>query len=291
MFTMYRGKVRMHSTMYWTIGFIILFTIGGATGVMHAMVPLDYNLHNTTFLVAHFHNVLVPGALFGFVAGYQYWFPKAFGFKLDEAWGKRAFWGWAVGFVLAFMPLYILGFMGLPRRIANIHDPNMRPLLLIAFLGACSVLFGIVSLVVQLVVSIRDREKLRDTTGDPWDGRTLEWTTSSPPPDFNFARVPIVTERDCYAEAKRRGEQLPLGPLEAIEMPKQTAAGLVIGASAFLVGFGAVWYMWWMFWLGILGIMGAVLVRSFEDDDEYLIPSSEVARMIGKPKAGTKGAV
>lgn len=276
MFTMYRGRVRFHSTMHWTLGFIVLFVIGGATGVIHAMVPVDYNIHNTTFLVAHFHNMVIPGALFGYVAGYQYWFPKAIGFKLDEKWGKRAFWGWAIGFTLAFMPLYALGLMGLPRRTADIYDPEFTPLLTVAFIGSCFVLFGILALAIQLIVSVKNRDKLRDTTGDPWDGRTLEWSIPSPPPAFNFARLPIVTERDCFAEAKARGEPLRYEPVEEIEMPKQTMSGMLVGAFSFLAGFGAVWHMWWLFWLGFAALIAIVVHRSFIDHPDYDIPESDV---------------
>ncbi len=280
MFTMYRGDIRMHSTMYWTIGFIILFVIGGATGVIHAIVPVDFNLHNTTFLVAHFHNMLIPGALFGFVAGYVYWFPKAFGFTLDERWGKLAFWGWAVGFVLAFTPLYILGLMGMPRRIAEIYDAGFTPLLIVAMIGACSVLFGIVAIVVQLVVSIRNREALRDATGDPWNGRTLEWSTPSPVPEFNFARVPLVDEIDAFAEAKRRGEPLEVGPAEPIEMPNPTPDGFLIGATAFVFGFAMVWHMWWLAILSFLAIVAIVVRRTFIDHDEHEIPLKDVERVM-----------
>jgi len=280
MFTMYRGRVRMHSTIYWTLGFMVLFVIGGATGVIHATVPVDFNLHNTTFLVAHFHNMLIPGALFGFVAGYQYWFPKAFGFTLDERWGKRAFWGWACGFVLAFTPLYILGLMGMPRRIAEIYDAGFTPLLVIAMIGACTVGFGIFAIVAQLLVSIRDREKLRDATGDPWNGRTLEWSIPSPPPPFNFARLPIIRERDAFAEAKLRGEPLEYLPAEPIEMPNPSPAGFLIGVAAFVFGFAAVWYIWWLAALSALAIVAVMIQRSFLDHDEYAVSAEDAARAL-----------
>jgi len=289
MFTMYRGRVRFHSAMYWTIGFIILFAIGGATGVMHAIVPVDYNTHNTTFLVAHFHNMLVPGVLFGYVAGYQYWFPKAFGFTLDEKWGKLSFWGWFIGFILAFMPLYALGLMGLPRRTAEIYDTTFQPLLMLAFIGSCFVLFGIISIVVQLYVSIKNRDKLRDTTGDPWDGRTLEWSVPSPTPEFNFARIPIVTERDAFAEAKLRGEPLQYGPAEPIEMPKKTSAGFLMGVFSFLLGFAAVWQMWWLFILSLLIMFAIIIARSFIDHDEYEIPLTKVEQMMSSYSTQARG--
>ena len=204
LFTMYRGRVRMAAPMYWTIGFIVTFAIGGMTGVLLAIAPVDYLMHNTTFLVAHFHNMLIPGALFGYLAGYQYWFPKALGFRLDEKWGKRAFWAWIIGFYLAFMPLYVLGFMGMPRRLERYDVAAWQPWLIVAELGALSILLGIVLLIVQLAVSFRNRAALRDTTGDPWNGRTLEWATSSPPAPYNFAIIPYVHGIDALAAMKDR---------------------------------------------------------------------------------------
>ncbi|MCA0422194.1 MAG: cbb3-type cytochrome c oxidase subunit I [Proteobacteria bacterium] len=284
MFTMYKGRVRMHSTMYWTIGFMVLFVIGGATGVIHATVPVDFNLHNTTFLVAHFHNMLIPGALFAFVAGYVFWFPKAFGFRLDEVWGRRAFWGWCIGFVLAFTPLYILGLMGMPRRIAEIYDKGFTTLLMIAMIGALSVAFGIFSIIMQLIVSIRNREALKDTTGDPWDGRTLEWSISSPPPPFNFARQPIISGRDVLAAAKESGKPIPLGPAEAIEMPKPNPNGFFIGVMSFVLGFAAVWWIWWLAVLSFLIIVALAIHQSFEDHGEYEIPLSDVNAIMAGQK-------
>ncbi|MCB9945156.1 MAG: cbb3-type cytochrome c oxidase subunit I [Geminicoccaceae bacterium] len=285
MFTMYRGRVRLHSAIYWTVGFIVLFVIGGATGVMHAIVPLDFNLHNTTFLVAHFHNMLIPGVLFGFLAGYQYWFPKAIGFTLDEKWGKLSFWGWFSGFLLVFMPLYALGLMGLPRRTGQIYDSSLWPLLTVSFIGACAVLFGIIALGVQLWVSIRDRNRLRDTSGDPWDGRTLEWSVPSPTPEFNFARIPRVDGIDSFAMAKRAGEPVPVGPPEDIEMPNPTRSAMAAGVLAFLGGFGAIWEMWWLFGICAAGMLLIVIARSFIDHDEHEVPASEVERIMQSSRA------
>ncbi|MBE2275111.1 MAG: cbb3-type cytochrome c oxidase subunit I [Rhodobacteraceae bacterium] len=290
MFTMYRGRVRFHVSMYWTLGFMVLFVIGGATGVMHAIVPVDYNTHNTAFLVAHFHNMLVPGVLFGYVAGYMYWFPKAFGFTLNQKWGIRAFWGWAIGFTLAFMPLYALGLMGLPRRTANIYDPSFLPLLIVAFIGALCVLFGIVALLVQLYVSVRDRAQNRDLTGDPWDGRSLEWSIPSPPPAFNFARIPIVDQLDAFAEAKRAGRKLQYEPAGPVDLPVPTIVPMVMGVSAFLLGFAAIWYMWWLFVLSFLVMLGAMIGRSFVDHNEFRVPQREVEAGL-RTAAGRAGGV
>lgn len=284
-FTMYRGRVEMHSTIYWTIGFIVLFVLGGATGVIHAIVPVDFNFHNTTFLVAHFHNMLIPGVLFGYVAGLVFWFPKAFGFRLDERWGKRVFWGWALGFVCAFMPLYVLGMKGMPRRIAEVYDPAFAPYLIVAMIGACLIAFGIFSIIMQLIVSTRHRDALRDATGDPWDGRTLEWSTSSPPPEFNFARLPIVEGRDPFAAAKRSGKGLRYAPASPIEAPNSTPDGFFIGIAAFLFGFGMVWHMWWLAVLAMLAVVAVVIRRSFVDIDEHAIPQSDVERILADARS------
>ena len=281
LFTLYKGRISLTTPIMWLIGFMLLFLIGGATGVMHATVPLDYNLHNTAFLVAHFHNMIIPGVLYGYLAGYVYWFPKAFGFRLHEGWGRATFWGWFIGFVLAFMPLYVLGMMGMPRRTGDIQDPSFQPLLIVAFLGACFVAFGIFSMVMQLIVSIRQREQLRDNTGDPWDGRTLEWTIPSPPPSFNFARIPIVHDRDELAYAKAHGG-MQWGPPEAIEMPKPTALPVLIGGLSFTLGFGAVWFMWWLAALSFFAIVMLVILRSFVDEDEYEVPLAAVRKTMAE---------
>ena len=204
---MYGGRVRFTVPVLWSIGFMVTFVIGGMTGVLMAVPPADFQLHNSLFLIAHFHNVIIGGVLFGAMAGYNYWFPKAFGFKLDERWGKASFWCWLIGFYVAFMPLYVLGLMGMTRRMQHYDDLSWQPWLLVAAAGAVVILAGIVCQVIQLVVSIRARERLR-VTGDPWNGRTLEWSTASPPPAWNFSVLPQVAEADAYwgSEATRAGE-------------------------------------------------------------------------------------
>jgi cytochrome o ubiquinol oxidase subunit 1 len=283
--TMYRGRIRMVAAMYWTVGFIVTFTIGGMTGVLLAIAPVDYLMHNTTFLVAHFHNMLIGGALFGYFAGYQYWFPKATGFRLDETWGKRAFWAWFVGFYLAFMPLYVLGFMGMPRRLERYDVASWQPLLLVAEAGALTILAGIVCQIIQLVVSVRNRAALCDTTGDPWDGRTLEWMTASPPAAYNFAVLPRVHGVDELALRKESGSHMnppgiyhDLAPCRDIVVPNNTGAGPLIGALAFVLGFAVVWYIWWLAILAGLGIWGLLVMRSFDDNDLHVIPAAEVER-------------
>jgi cytochrome o ubiquinol oxidase subunit 1 len=229
LFTMYRGRIRFPSPVLWTIGFMVTFVIGGMTGVLMAVPPADFVLHNSLFLVAHFHNVIIGGVLFGYLAGLTYWFPKAFGFRLNDTLGKCSFWCWLVGFYLAFMPLYIVGLMGMTRRINHYDNPDWHPFLVVAAIGAVVILFGILFFVLQIVVSIVQREKTRDLTGDPWGARTLEWSISSPPPFYNFATIPVVYSRDAFWEAKRKGLKRPSTAFRQIHMPRNTATGPVVG--------------------------------------------------------------
>jgi cytochrome o ubiquinol oxidase subunit I len=286
--TLYRGRIRFTTPMLWTLGFIPSFAIGGATGVMLAVPPVDFMMHNSEFLVAHFHNMLIPGALFGYLAGYMYWFPKAFGFRLDERWGRRAFWSWLIGFQLAFLPLYVLGLMGMPRRLEHYSNPQWQPWLIASAAGALLILLGIVCLVVQLIVSIRNRERLADLTGDPWDGRTLEWATASPPPAYNFAVIPGVRDIDAFMEMKQRPEsRRQPDHYQAIPLPKNTAVGIVIGGFAFLLGFALIWHIWWLAIAAGVGIFTAVTARGFVDDADTLIPQGEVERIERNRQRGT----
>ncbi|NNC24042.1 cytochrome o ubiquinol oxidase subunit I [Salinisphaera sp. USBA-960] len=277
MATMFRARIEFKQPMLWTLGFILLFTIGGMTGVMLAIPGIDYKAHNSEFLVAHFHNVLIPGTIFGMFAGYTYWFPKAFGFRLDEKWGRHAFWGWSIGFTVAFMPLYVLGAMGMPRRMASYSNPEWTPLLWVAALGAVIVMYGIVCQIIQLISSIRNRHRLADLTGDPWGGRTLEWAMSSPPAEYNFPVIPRVHGIDAFMDMKENGTAYQR-PAEYgdIHMPQNTAAGLILGIAAFVFGFGLIWYIWWLAILAGLVMMGAVIWRSCTDDVEFTIPADEV---------------
>src|ERR1700739_559516 len=248
LFTMYRGRIRFEVPMLWTIGFMVTFVIGGMTGVLLAVPPADFVLHNSLFLVAHFHNVIIGGVLFGAFAGYNYWFPKAFGFRLHEGLGKAAFWFWIIGFYVAFMPLYVLGLMGMTRRMQHYDVPAWHPWLLIAAFGAAVILAGIGCQIAQLVVSIRHREELRDTTGDPWNGRSLEWATSSPPPAFNFAVLPQIEGGDAYWTIKQRVPSvLDEEPrYEDIEVPRNSPTGFICAFFATFMGFALIWHIWWM---------------------------------------------
>jgi cytochrome o ubiquinol oxidase subunit 1 len=279
LFTMYRGRIRFTTPMYWTLGFLTTFVIGGMTGVLMSLPPADYVVHNSLFLIAHFHNMLIPGTLFGLFAGYCYWFPKAIGFRLDENWGKRAFWCWLIGFYLAFAPLYMLGFMGMPRRMQHYANLAWHPYMIVAAVGAVVILIGIIFQVIQLVVSIRDRHATRDMTGDPWDGRTLEWATSSPPAVYNFARIPVVHDIDAFTDMKEKGIAYKQpDQYNDIYMSKNTATGFIIGSSAFVFGFAIIWYIWWLVILSALCILFTVIARAFDDDTDYIIPAAEIER-------------
>ncbi|MEP0322591.1 cytochrome o ubiquinol oxidase subunit I [Bauldia litoralis] len=277
LFTMYRGRIRFHVSMMYTIAFIVTFVIGGMTGVLLALPPADYLMHNSTFLVAHFHNMLIPGALFGYFAALNLWFPKAMGFKLDEKWGKRSFWCWVIGFYLAFMPLYLLGFMGMPRRMEHYDTAAWQPWLIVAFVGAVLILFGLAFLIVQIAVSFRNRAALRDWTGDPWHGRTLEWAIASPPPPYNFAVLPKVEGLDAFHMMKDAGTayQRP-ARYEDIPMPKNSLFGMAIGAFAFVLGFAAVWHMWWLVAASAILCAVIVIIRASSDNTEYVMTAAEV---------------
>lgn len=280
LFTMYRGRIRFHPAMLWTIGFIVTFVIGGMSGVMLALPPADYLLHNTTFLVAHFHNMIIPGVLFGYLAGYMYWFPKAVGFTLNERWGKWSFWFWLIGFYLAFMPLYALGLMGMPRRMEHYNVAEWQPYLILACVGAVIILLGIISLVVQLTVSVMSWQSRRDLTGDPWNGRTLEWLTSSPPPPYNFAVTPDVLDLDAFTDMKRRRVALQQpSHYSDIVMPRNSGVGPILGGLAFLFGFAFVWHIWWFVFMCGLGMIATIIFRACDDDTEYVIPASLVKKI------------
>ncbi|PLZ02657.1 cytochrome o ubiquinol oxidase subunit I [Burkholderia sp. WAC0059] len=281
LFTMYRGRIRFHSATLWTIGFMVTFAVGGMTGVLLAVPGADFVLHNSLFLVAHFHNVIIGGVVFGMLAGISFWFPKVFGFTLNEFWGKVSFWCWLVGYWLAFTPLYILGFDGMTRRMNHYAVPQWHPWLVVALVGALFVGAGILAMIVQLVVSIRDREANRDLTGDPWDARSLEWSTSSPAPFYNFAHVPEITSLEQHWANKQAGRAWvpPSRAYEDIHMPRNTAAGAIIAAFCFLLCFALVWHMWLFAAVGLAGAIVTLLVRSYDQDVDYYVPAAEVARI------------
>jgi cytochrome o ubiquinol oxidase subunit I len=283
LFTMYGGRIVFTSPMLWSVGFMVTFVVGGMTGVLLAVPPADFLLHNSLFLVAHFHNVIIGGVLFGAFAGYAYWFPKAFGFRLHEGLGKAAFWCWFIGFYLAFVPLYVLGLMGMTRRMQHYDVPEWHPWLLVAALGAAVILAGIACQVAQLVVSIRRREQLRDVTGDPWNGRSLEWSTASPPPAFNFAVLPHVEGNDAYWTMKQQiRQQGSLGDepaYEDIELPRSSATGFICAFFATFMGFALIWHIWWLVAVAFVGAFVTFVVFAWRDRTEDRIPADEVARI------------
>ncbi len=281
LFTMYRGRIRFTTPMYWLMGFFVTFTIGGMTGVMLAVPGIDFQAHNSTFLVAHFHNTIIGGVVFGYFAGLIYWFPKMFGFKLNEALGKCAFWCWLVGFFVAFTPLYVLGGMGMTRRLYHYDaSTGFQPYLIVAAIGAGFIALGVVFQVLQIIVSIKNKDKTRDLTGDAWDARTLEWSIASPPPVYNFAHLPVVSEIDDFWWKKQKGKHHAGDSskiaYEDIHMPKNTAMGFVIGVFSFIFGFAMVWHMWLVALFGFAGILGSLIKRSFDYDTDYYITADEV---------------
>ncbi|MGI2022624.1 cytochrome o ubiquinol oxidase subunit I [Shewanella glacialipiscicola] len=280
LFTIYRGRLRITVPVLWTLGFMVTFTIGGMTGVLLALPGADYVLHNSLFLIAHFHNTIIGGAVFGYLAGFAFWFPKATGFHLNERLGKASFWCWQIGFYVAFMPLYVLGFMGMTRRINHIDNPAWNIWIYLAAVGAAIILVGIILQFVQLYVSIRDRDQNRDTTGDPWNGHTLEWSTASPPQFYNFATLPQVADIDAFTDAKEKGTayQRPKH-YQAIHMPKNTPSGILMALGITAVGFAAIWHILWLAIVGLVGAFIVFLFRAYNNDVDYYVQPDEVARI------------
>ena len=276
LFTMYRGRIRYEVPMLWTVGFMVTFVIGGMTGVMLAIPPADFVLHNSLFLIAHFHNVIIGGVLFGLMAGVVYWFPKAFGYRLDPFWGKMSFWFWQIGFFFAFMPLYVLGLMGVTRRVSQFEDPSLQIWFVIAAFGAALIALGIGSFIVQLIVSFLRRDQLRCDSGDPWNGRTLEWSTSSPPPDYNFAFTPVVHDHDSWYDMKNRGYERPLEGFRPIHMPKNTGTGVILAGISVVLAFALIWYIWWLAALSFIAIVAVSIAHTFNYDRDFFIPAETV---------------
>jgi cytochrome o ubiquinol oxidase subunit I len=282
-FTMYGGRVRFEVPMLWSMGFIFTFVIGGLTGVLLAVPPADFLTHNSMFLVAHFHNVIVGGVVFGIFAGLEFWFPKAFGFSLHRGWGKAAFWFAFVGFWVTFAPLYVLGLAGMTRRLQHINIPEWGPWLYVSVAGVAILLLGVIAQVVQVVVSIRHRDRFRDVTGDPWDGRSLEWATPSPPPSFNFAVMPNVEGEEAYWGIKQRAvesQQLSAEPkYEPIEMPVNSPVGFYTAFFTSVFGFAMVWHIWWLAIVALAAAYAGFVVFAWRDVHEFEVPAEEVARV------------
>jgi cytochrome o ubiquinol oxidase subunit 1 len=282
LFTMYKGDIRFELPMQWVVAFMLTFVVGGMTGVLLAIPPADFVFHNSLFLVAHFHNVIIGGVVFALFAGMTYWFPKAFGFKLDEFWGKVAFWGWVIGYWVAWTPIYVVGLMGEPRRVHHFDDASIQPYFVIAAIGAVIILVGILGFVMSIVMGFVKRKQLADVTGDPWDGRTLEWSTSSPPPAYNFAVTPVVHDLDAWYDMKARGYERPAEGFRPIHMPRNTGSGVILAGLALALGFGMVWYMWWLAALSFAGLLVVAVGHTFNFKRDYFIPADEVTRTESK---------
>ncbi len=285
--TMYKGRIKFATPMLWFLGFIAIFTIGGMSGVVLAVPPADFQLHNSLFLVAHFHSNVIGGVLFGIFAGISYWFPKIAGFRLNERIGRYAFWCWIIGFGLSFIPMYILGIMGATRRLDH-YDPSTgwQPFFVLMLIGGIVIAIGVALQVVQIIASFIQKRRLVDTTGDPWDGRTMEWATASPPPFYNYAEVPEVTARDAFYEIKQQGG-MPKPKYRDIHMPKNTATGIYIAAFAFAACFAFVWHITWLAVVGILGIIITAILRTFNEDTEYVLTAAEVEKIEEARKKNT----
>jgi cytochrome o ubiquinol oxidase subunit 1 len=276
--TMYRGRIKYSTPMLWFLGFVAIFTIGGLTGVLLGVPPADFQLHNSLFLVAHFHSNVIGGVLFGIFCGISYWFPKFTGIKLNERIGRQAFWCWVIGFCMSFIPMYILGIMGATRRLDHYDaSTGWQPLFIMMFIGGLIIGLGLVLQIAQIVASFIQKNRLRDSTGDPWDGRSLEWAVASPPPFYNFTVIPKVKNRDAFWEMKQRG--LKKTEYEDIHIPKNTAAGIYISIFAFFVGFAFVWHITWMAVVSLIGIIVVLIVRTFNEETEYTIPAAEVQKL------------
>lgn len=290
LFTMYKGRIHYDTPMLWTVAFLFVFVVGGMTGVLMAVPPVDFQMHNSVFLVAHFHNVIIGGVLFGYLAGLAYWFPKIFGFTLNERLGKYSIICWVVGFTVAFAPLYILGMKGMTRRLHHYSVASgYHPYLVVAGIGALIIATGIFFQILQLVVSIKNRQKNRDVTGDPWDGRTLEWSIPSPAPFYNFAVTPTVHGRDPFWEEKERikaGEKPAKPHYTDIHMPRNTSVGFLIAVFAAILGFGSIWHIVWMIGLGLVGMVVAAVVRTFDQNIDYYVKASEVAKIEAEARGG-----
>ncbi|WP_313571855.1 cytochrome o ubiquinol oxidase subunit I [Comamonas terrigena] len=276
LFTMYKGRIKFDLPMMWTVAFMCTFAIGGMTGVLLAVPPADFVLHNSLFLIAHFHNVIIGGVVFAVFAAINYWYPKAFGYKLDVFWGKCSFWLWLVGFWVAFTPLYILGLMGVTRRANHFEDPSLQIWFIIAALGAAMIAAGIGCFLIQLVVSFFKRDQLRDESGDPWGGRTLEWATSSPPPQYNFAFTPVVHDIDAWWDMKKHSYQRPLTGFQPIHMPANTGAGVVISGLSLVLGFALIWHIWWLAGVSFAAVIVASIIHTFNYKRDFYIPTAEV---------------
>jgi len=275
--TMHKGRIRFETPMLWFLGFVFVFAIGGITGVMLAVPPVDFQLHNSLFLVAHFHSTVIGGVLFGVFCALSYWFPKFTGFRLNERIGRNAFWCWIIGFCMSFIPMYILGFMGASRRLDHYDSSTgWQPLFMLMFLGGIVIMIGVALQVVQIIASFVQKKHLMATTGsDPWDARTLEWATASPPAFYNFTVIPKVTSAEAFWDSKQKGEATKK-QYEDIHMPKSTAVGIYISMWATLASFAFVWNIVWLIVVSLIGVIVTFIRRGFDEESEYTLPAAKV---------------
>jgi len=284
LFTMYKGRVTYDSPMLWTIGFFILFTIGGMTGVLMSVPAVDFQLHNSLFLVAHFHNTIIGGAVFGYFAGMYFWFPKAFGFKLNEKLGKLSFYCWTIGFIVAFIPVYIAGLNGATRRVSQFRGEEVGKYnieLIIAFIGSLIIAAAVLFLVLSIVVAVinRNKKEYKENANDPWDGRTLEWSTTSPPPFYNFATLPKVEEIDDFWEQKYGRKYRKDTNYKDIHMPKNTSVGFIISLFSLGFGFAMIWHIWWLAAISFVGMIGTWVYRAMDHNIDYYVKKEEVEKI------------
>jgi cytochrome o ubiquinol oxidase subunit 1 len=282
LFTMYKGRIHYYTPMMFTLAFLLIFVVGGMTGVLMAVPGVDFQVHNSVFLVAHFHNVIIGGVVFGFFAGLIYWYPKIFGYRLNEGWGKASVYLWSIGFIVAFGPLYAVGLKGMTRRLYHYSATSgYHPYLIVAAIGAVIIAIAVVCQVLQFVVGIWKRDEYK-SSADSWGyGRTLEWSIPSPAPFYNFAVIPQIHARDDYWETKEKikNGHVPAKPVyKDIHMPKNTAAGFIIAMFNFVFGFAMIWHIHWLAALGFIGIIATVIARTFNTDVDYYVKAEEVER-------------
>ncbi|MFC3804337.1 cbb3-type cytochrome c oxidase subunit I [Cohnella sp. GCM10012308] len=279
LFTMYKGKITFELPMLWTMAFIPCFVVGGMTGVMLSVAPADFQFHNSYFLIAHFHQVLIGGVVFGYFAGLYYWWPKVFGFKLNDKLGKWAFWLWNIGFYVCFMPQYVLGLMGMTRRVSSYSwDTGWWSWNFVSTIGGFLMGIGFLFQVWQILHSIKFMERVK---GDPWGGRTLEWSIPSPAPFYNFAITPKVEGRDDWWRRKElaaKGVQDPPPKYEPIHMPKNSGTPIVMSLFWFILGFGFVFDWLWLIVPGAIGIAATMLYHSFNYDTDYYVTVDEIKK-------------
>jgi cytochrome aa3-600 menaquinol oxidase subunit 1 len=275
LFTLRKGKIEFTVPMLYSLAFIPIFTIGGITGVMLAISSADYQYHNTMFLVAHFHYVLIPGTVFAVIAGFYYWFPKVFGFRLDEKIGKITFWIIVISFNVTFMPLFFLGLNGMTRRTYTYSAASgFGPLNLIASIGAVGLTIGFILLVYNIYYSVRYAP--RETTGDPWNARTLEWATHSPVPAYNFAITPEVDDLDAFWKSKKEGKPIFKGEIKDIHMPSNSGIPVILGGLFFVFGFFMVFEWWVPAIIFAIPIFVCLAMRSFQRDHGFHIHKEEI---------------